>query len=290
MKTIFYSSLIFLFYTHHAFSACNIVSYPEIIKLNKRLDSSIIKLSNCSHNIQEYFLDFVSSATGRLNSKHLEHIFKTEYQEIVTFTPSVLKVLKIEDKIGKLLDLGDDTIVSKITSLHNKASIQLTEADKLKAICNSCESAGQKNIKVYVNRKSIWLTGHIYIKRTGFIVNQELNPFQSKLNNQLFSKKTFFDDGKNHLFKDINQIRFYKTNKKLERGNTLKTSDLSPLTLVRPGQKIKVILKGKNISLKSSAYSRAQGKIGDFIEVYNTKTNKKVTAQVVDFNTVMVQL
>lgn len=290
MKKLFYSSLIFLFYTHHAFSACNVVSYPEIIKLNKRLDSSIIQSSDCPQAIQENFMDFVSSATGNLNAKHLSHIFKTEYQTEVTFKPHYISVKSVEDKISTLLNLGEDAIISKVTSLHNKASIQLSGSDKIKANCNNCESAGQKNIKLYVNNSPIWLSGHVFMKRTGFILNQELNPFQEKLNNQHFTKKTFFDDGKKHLFQDISQINFYKTNKRLQKGKVLKTTDLSPLTLIRPGQKIKVILKGKNISLKSSAYSRAQGKIGDFIEVYNTKTNKKVTAQVVDFNTVMVQL
>ena len=117
-----------------------------------------------------------------------------------------------------------------------------------------------------------------------------MNPFKDKLSSQFFSKKTFYDDGRSHLFRDIENIRFYKTNKKLVKGEALKTTDLSPLSLIKPGQKIKVILKGKNISLKSSAYTRTLGKIGDFIEVFNTKTNKKVTAQVIDFNTVMVQL
>lgn len=290
MKKFFYSSLVFLFYTHHAFSACNIVSYAEIVKLNKILDSSIIKSSNCPKKIQENFLDFLSSTSGHLNSKHLQHIFKTEYQVDVNFKPNSLTVETVDDKVTDLLDLGDETIISKVTSLHNKASIQLSTTDKLKVACNNCETPGQKNIKLYINDVPIWLSGHVFIKRIGFILKQELNPFQKKLSNQLFSKKTFFDDGRRHLFKDIDQINFYKTNKRLEKGQVLKTSDLSPLALIRPGQKIKVILKGKNISLKSSAYSRAQGKIGDFIEVYNTKTNKKITAQVVDFNTVMVQL
>lgn len=290
MKTLFYSSLIFLFYAHHAFSACKIISYPEIIKLNKVLDSSIIKSSNCPKSIQGDFIDFVSSATGSLNSKHLSHIFKTEYQLDIQFMPKTIKVKTIEEKLTEVLNLGSETVITKITNLHSESSLQLTIKDKISANCNSCESAGQKNIKLYVNKNPIWLSGQVFIKRSGFIVNQEINPFQEKLSRNLFSKKTFFDDGKKHLFKDIKEIRFYKTNKRLEKGNVLKTSDLSPLTLVRPGQKIKVILKGKNISLKSSAYSRAQGKIGDFIEVYNTKTNKKVTAQVVDFNTVMVQL
>lgn len=213
-----------------------------------------------------------------------------ENQQEVEFKPSTIKVLSVDEKLGNLLNLGKETTLARITSLHDKASIQVSNDDKLKAICNNCDSAGQKNIKLYINDKSVWLTGQLYLKRVGYIIKDEINPFSEKLNPTLFSAKTFFDDGKSHLFKDIDNIKFYKTNKKLSRGEALKTSDLSPIALIRPGQRIKVILKGENISLKSTAFSRSMGKIGDFIEVYNEKTNKKVTAQVVDFNTVMVQL
>lgn len=290
MKNLFYCSLIFLFYTHHAFSACSLHSYAQIIKLNKKLDSSIIKKTDCSPEIQEEFINFVSSATGKLNAKHLKHIFQSEIGGDVSFFPKTLSVYNIEEQLSKLLDLDEETIIGKVTSLHHSASIQLEDQDKITALCNNCETAGQKNIKLHVNKEAIWLSGQVYIKRTGFIINEELNPFRNKLDQSLFSHKTFFDDGRSHLFSDIANIRFYQTNKKLEKGQVLKTSDLSPLTLIKPGQKIKVILQGKNISLKSSAYTRSLGKFGDFIEVYNTKTNKKVTAQVVDFNTVMVQL
>lgn len=290
MKNIFYLSVIFLLYTHHAFSACEIVSYPKIVKLNKRLDSSIVKESNCSSEVQESFIDFLSSSSGELNSKHLSHIFRTEYNVDITLKPNNISVRTITEELTTLLNLGEDTIIGKVTNLHSQASIQIKKGDLVSAVCNNCESAGQKNIKLYVNKDSIWLAGQIYLKRTGFVINDELNPFKDKLSSHHFTKKTFYDDGRSHLFQDIDNIQFYKTNKKLERGKALKTSDLSPITLIKPGQKIKVILKGKSISLKSSAYSRSLGKYGDFIEVFNTKTNKKVTAQVIDFNTVMVQL
>lgn len=290
MKYVFYSSLIFLFYTHHAFSACKIVSYPQIIKLNKTLDNSIIKESDCNQVTQEAFIDFISSSSGSLDAKHLSHIFKMENQFDISFEPSLINVFKIEEKLQDLLNLGEQNILTKITSLYDKASIQTKETDSLKAHCNNCDSAGQKNIKLFVNNKAIWLTGQIYLKRIGFIVNTEINPFSEKLRSHLFNAKTFFDDGRSHLFKDIEHIQFYKTNKKLSPGDALKTTDLSPIALVKPGQRIKVVLKGANISLRSTGRARSMGKYGEFIEIYNEKTNKKVTAQVVDFNTVMVQL
>jgi flagella basal body P-ring formation protein FlgA len=62
------------------------------------------------------------------------------------------------------------------------------------------------------------------------------------------------------------------------------------MTIVKPGQKVKVLLKGKSISLNSTALARQGGKIGQIIDVYNQKTNKKISGLVIDFNTVMVNL
>jgi flagella basal body P-ring formation protein FlgA len=290
MKYLFYSSLIFLFYTHHAFSACNLVTYPQIIKINKQLDGVIIKSSDCSEEIQNEFIEFVSSMTGNISADHLQKIFLSEHSTQVNFLPANIQVESMESTLTRLLSLDKDTVLSNITSFYSQSCITLENEVKLSASCSDCDQAGIKNFKLNRKNTIIWLTGEIQIRRKGFIVIDEINPFNENLNENLFQSQAFLDDGKDHLFQDLQNIRFYKTNKRLEKGRVLKMTDLSPINLIRPGQKINMILNGKNISLKSSAYSRSQGKFGDYIEVYNTKSNKKITAQVVDFNTVMVQL
>jgi flagella basal body P-ring formation protein FlgA len=290
LTTLVLGSILFSTTNLHAKPACKVVSYPKIIKLNKVLDESIIKNSNCSQEIKNNFIDFISGASGDLNSRHLAQIFKMEYKSEISISPEKIFVQPIDDVIIDLIKIPRNLTLDKTSSLYGKSSLNLSPSDHLQAICNNCETAGSKNIKLLVNKSPIWFSVEILSKRHGLVINSEINPFAQRLTSMMFTHTAIFDDGRDHLFNDIKNIQFYKANKKLIKGKILKSTDLSPITLVRLGQKIKVVLKGQNIALKSSAIARQQGKFGDYIEVYNQKTNRKINAQVVDFNTVMVEL
>lgn len=290
MKRILTLLTLILTVNVHAKDACKIVSYNKIIKLNKLLDESIIKDTNCSQEVKNKFVDFVSGASGTLESKHLSHIFKMEYHKEIELSPEVLVVKTINDTFSELLKIPNNLSLEKTTNLHSNSSLNLSPSDHIQVVCNDCETPGSKNIKLLVNKSPIWFSVEILSKRHGLVINSEINPYMKHLTSDMFTKTSIYDDGRGHLFNDIDNIHFYKPNKKLTKGKILKTTDLTPITLVRSGQKIKVVLKGKTIALKSSAISRQSGRIGDFIEVYNQKTNKKINAQVIDFNTVMVEL
>jgi flagella basal body P-ring formation protein FlgA len=290
ITSLLLGSLIFITSQVHANTACKVVSFPKIIKLNKVLDESIIKESNCSQEIKNNFVDFISGASGDLDSRHLTQIFKMEYKTEIELSPEKVSVQPINDVIIDLIKIPRNLTLDKTSSLYGQSSLNLSPSDHLQATCNNCETAGSKNIKLLVNKSPIWFSVEILSKRHGLVINSEINPFAQRLTSAMFTHTAIFDDGRDHLFNDIKNIHFYKANKKLVKGKILKSTDLSPITLVRLGQKIKVVLKGQNIALKSSAIARQQGKFGDYIEVYNQKTNRKINAQVIDFNTVMVEL
>lgn len=290
MKKIFLLSIFLTSVSLHAYSACKIVSFPKVIKLNKVLDESVIKQSDCSREIINTYIDFISGATGVLTSEHLTQIFKSEYDLDIELSPASIEIKSINEILTELIQIPKSLSLTEISSLYSKASLTLTPKDHLQVECKDCESAGEKNIKLLINNSPIWFSIKILSKRQGLVINLEINPFNTNLTEDMFTFTSVFDDGRTHLFHDRENLKFYKANKRLIKGEFLKTTDLSPITLVKMGQKIKVILKGKNVALKSSAISRQSGKIGDFVEVYNQKTSKKISAQVIDFNTVMVEL
>jgi flagella basal body P-ring formation protein FlgA len=290
LNLLFIGTLLFLNNPAHSNTVCKVVSYPKIIKLNKILDETIIKDSNCSQEVKNNFVDFISGASGNLDSRHLAQIFKMEYKTEIELSPKKIFVQPINDVITDLIKIPRNLTLDKTSSLYGQSSLNLSPSDHLQATCNNCETAGSKNIKLLVNKSPIWFSVEILSKRHGLVINSEINPFAQRLTSTMFTHTAIFDDGRDHLFNDIQNIHFYKANKKLIKGKILKSTDLSPMTLVKLGQKIKVVLKGQNIALKSSAIARQQGKFGDYIEVYNQKTNKKINAQVIDFNTVMVEL
>ncbi len=270
--------------------SCKIVSFSKIIKINKVLDQSIIKKTNCDEKTLRVFTELISGATGELKAAHLSQILKSEFNSNVSIEPKEIDVQHVKDTLTSLVDMPKNLTLSKTSSLFGKASLNIAEGTSLKAICNSCETAGSKNIKLLVNNKTIWFSVEVLTKRIGYIPLNTISPFSGKLSSSQFRKTYIFDNGRKHLFQDIKNIRFYKATRQLRKGETIKLTDLIPMTIVKPGQNIKVILKGKSISLKSSALSRQPGRIGEYISVYNQKTNKKINGQVVDFNTVMVEL
>lgn len=290
MKLFLILTLLLISTLLHANEVCKVVSYAHVVKLNKVLDDSIVKETNCSQEVINTYIDFISGATGELTSKHLIQIFKSEYNLNISLEPEKIKIESIDEVLSSLIQLPKNLILKKVSGLYSKATLTLSSTDRIQVQCKDCETAGEKNIKLIINNSPIWFSAEILSKRKGLVSNTELSPFSKNLSKEMFTYTSIFDDGNGHLFQDIDHLQFYKVNKTVKKGDILKVTDISPLVLVKPGQKIKVILKGKNVALKSSAISRQQGKIGDYIEVYNQKTSKKINAQVIDFNTVMVEL
>ena len=280
---IFVPSLVF---------ACSITSYDKIIKINKILDDSIVKESDCDYQTITIFKEVISSATGDLRSTHLSQILRSEFSKDVSIHPRKISIQNIQDSLSSLIKLPNDLIIKKASSLFHKASINLNNISKatLSATCMKCLSPGKKNIKIFVNRESIWFSADILQKRVGFISTKEVSPYSQSLSRDQFKTTYIFDNGRSPLFQDIDNIRFYKATRQIQKGKTLKLTDFTPINIIQAGKKIKVILRGKSMSMSSTALSRSSGKIGQFIEVYNQKTNKKISGKVIDFNTVMVNI
>ena len=60
--------------------------------------------------------------------------------------------------------------------------------------------------------------------------------------------------------------------------------------LVQYGQKIKLKYKTKNIELDAIAIANGNGKYGDFIQVINPRSKKKVLAKIIDYNKAEIEL
>ena len=60
--------------------------------------------------------------------------------------------------------------------------------------------------------------------------------------------------------------------------------------MIRHGNKVKVIIKKPSINVETMAIANQNGKIGETIELFNEKTRKRFTANVIDFNKVEVNL
>lgn len=236
----------------------------------------------------ELFTRFISNARGKLIGRHLSRIFKGEYKKEIVFKNDI-EVVSLSEYIQKNLELGD-TIITRLTSLYGSASINIDGNEAIIVDCPSCISPGERNIKIKVNAKTIWLSAKVKIKKSGFVLKKDVTPFNTELTEEMIEEATAFDDGKEMLFRDAKNIRFYRPSRPLSKGKTLSIRDLVPRTLVRFNQNVDVLIKGDSLMLKTKAHARQSGKYGDTIKLYNPKTKKNLLGKVIDHNKVVVEL
>lgn len=286
MKKI--TCFIFLFSTF-AYSDCNIETYSKIIKINNKLDQSIIKNSNCSQKINDTFMDFIDSASGTLSANYLQRYFKNEHQVSFSISPEKIQVNSINEHLDDFFN-NDSLLIKKVTSLHNTASFNLTEQDEITFDCSNCNSTGEKNVSAYLNKTKIWLNVLIHVKRKAYQLVKNISDLSEKIDASFFKEILITDTGNIPLLESIEHIQYYQPTKILRRGDIIKKFDLRSRIVIRHGNKVKVIIKKPSINVETMAIANQNGKIGETIELFNEKTRKRFTANVIDFNKVEVNL
>ncbi|MBC74872.1 MAG: flagella basal body P-ring formation protein FlgA [Halobacteriovoraceae bacterium] len=267
---------------------CTMQTSARVYKINKILDSSFIKSTNCSTEAKNHFVRFVSSASGKLNPKHLSHLFSTEYGQSIQFA-NPIEVVDARDFVAEKLK-NKDLVIESLSSLYGKASINLEESDRLSIECAKCEKPGNKNIKLKINGKTFWLNAKIKIKRKGYRLKTDVAAFSDNLDSTIVEQTYGIDSGKVALFSDVNNLKFYRTRRPISKGSLLKQSDLILKNLVRYNNKVEVHIKSDSLSLKTKALARENGKLGQLVKLFNPKTKKVLTGKVIDYNKVLVEL
>lgn len=285
MKTIISLSLLLLSFTT---DACELETYAHIIKVNKVIDDSIIKNSNCSDEINQYFINLTSNAVGNINSKHLMQVFKTEFKQSIQLTPKQINVQRLSDLIEDEFQTKQ-FIIKNVSSLHHSSTINFDQKQSIHFICQNCEQTGRKNLKVKIGEKTIWVSANFMRQAKALRVKSDLNIYTPLIQSSDFEEISVVSGKKTQYFSDIENIKFYKVNKQLRPGDIIKVSDLTPKNLIQLGQKIKLIVKNENVQLKTTGIAQRSGRIGDYIQIKNPRSNKIITGKVIDYNKAVIE-
>ena len=286
LKTLFLN--LFLITSTAISKECLMQTSERVFKINKILDSSFIKSTNCPDNAKNRFIKFISSASGRLNPRHLSQLFESEYGLSMKFSNQI-EVVDAKDFIAESLN-NKDLVIDSLSSLYGNASINLENNDTLSVECGNCDRPGDKNIKLLINGKTVWLSGKIKIKRKGFMVKTDIAAFSENLDDSILEQTYGVDSGKVALFSDVSNLKFYKSRRPIRKGSLLKQNDLVLKNLIKYNNKVDVLIKSDGLSLKTKAIARENGKLGDLIRLFNSKTKKVLTGKVIDQNKVLVEL
>ncbi len=291
---VFFSFLLMISFGVNA--SCIIKSSAIILVIDNNIQDheQIISETNCKQEVIDQFMAIATNASGTLNENKL-NLYLKKVNTSVKLIPNAITIVQLEDLLRKRNIVSEDSILRDIKQLSNKKAVALKNISDLKISCNDCEKTGSRNINIIFhspsgNEKNLWITLDLLKKRFALVAKKTLNPFTSNLSEEMFKKVEMPLNENIDLFQATNQLRFYKTNKSIAAGEVIKQSDLSPLTLVQSGRKVKVLINRKNVQLKTIAISRSSGSFGDLIEVFNPSTKKKVLAEVIDKNLVEVKL
>lgn len=285
------ATIFFIFTSFFVQAQCEISTCEKILKLNSIVDTSIIKKSTCSDQINSRFIELINNSSGQLNTINLQSYLELHQNQSIIFSPKAINVIHIKNLLQEyFLEKGSSAIPLKIATLNNKQSFCLKQKDQIDISCDHCNLVGSKNIKLVVKAKTHWLNVLIAIKSQAFKSTRDLNRVVPLLRKKDFIKSIATSTTTKNYFSDIDNIHFYKLNNSLKKGKFLRARDLSPKILINYGQKVHFTINTNTFSLKATGIARNSGKFGDFIEVENTKTKKRFMAKVTNFNKVEIEL
>jgi flagella basal body P-ring formation protein FlgA len=268
--------------------ACELETYPHIYKLSATLSDDLIIKTNCTDDTKNKILQFLSAIEGRLNSRILSTSLKLK--EDFLLLPKVINVYNTQALLNK--QLGDKYIsFANTTSLYSNSFIGSKKSTPQVIFeCKNCSQVGEKNIRFKIDKTSTWLSSTLLKKTSGYKAKQSIPLINPVLNMNDFEKVTVNTQVKTPLFTDIKNIRFYQLTKNLSANDLLSVNNLTLKTIISRGQKIRVSIKNKNVKIETIGIAMKSGKIGDFIQVKNPKSNKITLAKVIDFNKVHIEL
>ncbi|MBT4791053.1 MAG: hypothetical protein HON90_05740, partial [Halobacteriovoraceae bacterium] len=156
MKIILFFTL--LIFNLQIQASCKITSYAHIIKINSVMDGSIIKNSTCSQEINNQFIQLIEVADGTLSTVNLKgYLSKIANSYDIALSPASIHVQSLasllQDSFKNKLN-----IITNITSLYGKSALTNNQFINPKFECQSCETAGSKNVKMTIGKKNQWLS------------------------------------------------------------------------------------------------------------------------------------
>jgi flagella basal body P-ring formation protein FlgA len=285
MKIIFF----LLIFSLNAFT-CEIFTKATLIRISN-FDKNVIQTKDCPKALDKKILNFFNSSSGVLSSAQLSLLLDKK----INLTPNMVRIYRINDLLKTRLKLSFNYNFKDIKNINANQGYISSELENIDIQCSSnCKNVANHNIKIIItsnNQKEIhWISSKVIKKSKVYILNRDVDIHNIALNSNILKKELRDIDKNFAYFDDIQNIHFYKPNKKIAKNSPLLKSDLTPIKLIKSGHKIKVILKSNLITVKSSAIAKQNGNYHDYVDVYNPSTNKSYTGKVVDFNTITVDL
>lgn len=295
-----YFSLLFTFAAFSlSASECQIELYSKVYRLQKDqplVARDIIRDSSCSPDITNKISSLISNSEGTVGTDFLKAELQKDFPDItIGFTTKKMSLLDFNDSVRDQLLPGTNLYFTQARSLNGLSSLGLVEGEQMRAICDACQSFGEKNIKIDIanvvanTNRTLWFASKIMAKVKVVKAKRSLS-FQQK---SLQADDFYFEDvltmTPDNALTTLENIRFYKSNKTILQNAIVSNLDLQPVNLINYGTPVSVILQHDSITLQKTAMPTRSARFGEIVELKGPN-NKNIAGKVVDYNKVVIEL
>ncbi|MBC7540607.1 MAG: flagella basal body P-ring formation protein FlgA [Bacteriovorax sp.] len=281
-------------------STCSIELFSKVYRLesNQILNSNdIVHKTNCDTAVTNKISQLISSSNGTVGADFLKRELSKDFTSItVEITPRKLTLMELNSTLRDQLTNDSNLYFLDSKSLNGIKTLGLIEGEQIKANCESCNSFGEKNIKIDISNplqsstRTLWFSSKILAKIKVFKAKRSLSFQQKHLEIEDFYADEIFSGNPDNVLTTLNNIHFYKANKNILQGSAVSNLDLQAVNLINFGTPVTVTLKNQNINLQRTAMPVRSAMFGEVIELRNPNNNKIIAGKVVDYNKVVIEL
>ncbi|MCE3013194.1 MAG: flagellar basal body P-ring formation chaperone FlgA [Proteobacteria bacterium] len=272
--------------------ACEIQLPQRILVSSQATGASHGGSADCEANEIEEVYNVLREQSGNIPVARIQMALSKQIKLITT--NSHIQIDNIERIIeGNFVELQKSHNEWKSELLGSYFPLDMN--DQIEVSCHPCEFRGAEHFKLTVTqlgalKLSLDIPTRVFKLEEAIKVKSNLNAFSEKIDSGSWevTKAPAINFGR--YFNHPEKLKFYKTNKQLKAGDFIKESDLTPLNLVRAGDRIEITFENDHVKVKSQAVSRQNGGIDQEIEVWNQANGKKYKGVVTDFNRVTIRL
>ncbi len=274
--------------------ACEVSMPQRLVVLSDEISGqSPLNFQNCSTEAMDDFHRTLIGMEGKISAEQMSEILSGK-GHLVQLNQTMIQVQHLKSFIRDQLIVPAGVHVKTTHSVNNSNFMTLAPGDQLQISCSSCLWGTRQPLNVSISGFDGTRKDFIAIADFGRMVRafRLIKPMNSFSDVTVYDIKEEFTEAVPHTdyISEVQNLKYYKTNKPIKSGEFLKVADLNALNIVRAGLKTEVILESAMIRIKTSGISRGNGAFGDFVEVYHPQKNKKYQGKVIDNNKVLVEL
>ena len=248
---------------------------------------------NCDQDILNEVSATLRSVEGKITSAQFSAILKLKNQ-LVHIQPELIQVQHLKHLIREQLHIPSGIQLRALEAVNTPNYIAVASGDRIEVQCIGCLFGQQQPININIvgfdgSEKSIIVKADFKKMVRAYRVST-FHPAFSELTAESLTEELIEAIPHTDLMTELETLKFYKLNKPVKAGELLRKSDLNAQNLVRAGTQTEVIIENSLLKLKTTGISRSNGTLGQFVEVFHPKKNKKYQGKVIDINKVLVEL